>query len=290
MDLTITSTRTCASMPGHQLCLDYTLPAVEKIFARFLQHHSRIPEYTNCRFSKHQYPHKSTIACSSGSYQVEAEEESYPSNYRFLDPKLTIKVSKITGGNSEYEELKCTKKGCDVTNSEFFHYAFQHHYFSNSNSCLESISAIGYNAKSVPCDAGLSYFDDYLNHATVALDPPQQLFFSNQNGAQNLWSAFFGNSSSQNTGTSGNPTPQNTSYFQTGLGAAATVVFGYKAYKEMEKMDEEGRRVAAARLKMGKPGEAAPKAIVKEASGWRALGYVGLALGAGTFTLYSLKA
>jgi hypothetical protein len=281
MDLTITSARTCASMPGHQLCLDYTLPAVEKIFARFLQHHSRIPEYTNCLFRHNpsSLGRISTITCSSGSYTVEA----WHSKLSYVPESLSIKLSENPGG--AFERLTCDENGCLAENDRANDYSFIRLF--GTNRCLESSN---YNHNRVPCDAGLSYFDDYLNHATVALVAPQQLFFSNQNGAQNLWSAFFGNSSSQNTGTAGNPTPQNTSYFQTGLGAAATILFGYKAYKEMEKMDEEGRKVeAAARLKMGKPGQAAPKAIVKEASGWRALGYVGATIASGAFFLYSLK-
>src|SRR6187431_150751 len=227
MDLTITSTRTCASMPGHQLCLDYTLPAVKKIFARFLTQHPRIPDYKNCHY--HYNPSSSgpisTITCSSGSYTIEAVHEKLS----YVPESLSIKLSENAGG---FERLFCDKDGCQAENDRANDYLFFRLY--GINRCSECFNHNIPNR--VPCDGPVSKFDDYLQHATVALDPVQPASPPSNppNSPPNAWSPpsqptsffpnppppfnfgspppppifSFGNPPSQNTAFSSNPTPQ----------------------------------------------------------------------------------
>ena len=71
MDISITSNRICAAMPGHQLCLNYQLPAIQQIFTKFLEKHPLIREYKDCRFHLNE-----SMKCSTSSHYVEANIES----------------------------------------------------------------------------------------------------------------------------------------------------------------------------------------------------------------------
>lgn len=299
MDLSITNNRICAAMPGHRLCLDYQLPAVEKIFTLFLKKHPLIPNYKDCHFYKNPYGPLSHIYCSSGSYRVSAQE----TKWKHFDPKLEITLR--DGGTKDFESLECDKNGCHALNNAGINYYF-HQY--PDGECLESFNYNKINkrvTKTVPCDGDATLFEEYLKHSTVDLEVPQPVPPPQPQYAHTWGSPpHSGNSPSQSPtsfsysqtgfGAAGNATPQNQtsfSYLQTGLGAASTIYCLYKTYKEMVKIDEEGQRdEEASRLKAKAAGHAGTEDSNNKASGWRALGYLAAAIASGAFTYYSIRA
>jgi hypothetical protein len=279
MDLTIANNRTCASIPGHSLCLDYQLPAVGKLFERFLQQHPRIPDYKYCSLLKNPYGPISTISCSGGSHYVIAEQSK---NVVTHQVELEISLTEDKGGGKRHiERLECDKNNCEasifevhsINNIDSFRYSFGRDL--GLIECTESLTDKSNQRidKIVPCDGDPSLFDEHLKHSKISL--PQPLPPPNPPPPPQ----------GQNTQTGGAPsgstTSQNTSYFQTGLGAAGTIYFSYKAYQEMEKMDEEGRRAEATSRQAAN--------TERKASGYRALGYVVAAIAAGAFTYYSIR-
>ena len=169
MDLIITNNRTCAAMPGHRFCLDYQLPAVEKIFTQFLKRHPLIPAYKDCRFDKNPYGPISNIYCSSDSYYVSAEETTR----KHCDPKLDITLISTprNDGTKDFESLECDKNGCYALNARI-NYSFRHY---PDGQCSESVGDNKINKRlvnMVPCDGEVSLFDEYLKHSTIALPKP----------------------------------------------------------------------------------------------------------------------
>ncbi len=277
MDLIITNNRTCAAMSDHNLCLDYQLPAIQKIFTQFLKKHPQIPEYKGCWFS--EVPDgpdgpELGITCLRDSSHVRADQRKY----RNRDPELSILLSHDE--TKDFETLECSKNGCYALNARI-NYSFRHY---PDGECSESVGDNKINKRlvnMVPCDGEVSLFDEYLKHSTIALPKPVP-----PPNAQNA----------QTGGTppsSGNSPPQNPtsfSYLQTGLGAASTMYCVYKTYKEMMKIDEEGQRdEGASRLKRAE-GHAGSGDSKNQASGWRALGYLATAIASGAFTLYTIRA
>ncbi len=290
MDLTINPHRTCAAMPGHQLCVDYQLPAVEKIFTQFLQKHPQITSYNNCQFYINSQGPISKIYCSSGSYHVRAAEKKL----RNHNPDLDISLS--NDATSDYEKLECDKNGCNALNNHGLHYQF-HRY--PDGICYESLIHPKRSIPTiyrVPCDGDASLFDEFLKNSPILLPTPQPQY-------AHTWGAppVSGNAPFQSPpsfsfhhtgfGAGGNATPQNsTSYLPTGLGAASTLFCLYKTYKELEKIDEEGQRdLEASRVKAKAAGHTVPNALNNNASGWKALGYLGAAIASGAFTYYTLR-
>jgi len=205
-------------------------------------------------------------------------------------------------GKREFEMLDCDKEGCSASNNNGYAYYF---YQYPDGECEEIFRHNKSNmrvSKRVPCDGEPTLFEEYLKHSTISLRVPQPVPPPQPQYAQS-WGPppLFGNAPPQSPpsfsfhhtgfGAGGNATPQNsTSYLPTGLGAASTLFCLYKTYKELEKIDEEGQRdLEASRVKAKAAGHTVPNASNNNASGWKALGYLGAAIASGAFTYYTLR-
>lgn len=328
MDLSITNNRTCAVIPGHQLCLDYQLPAIQQIFTKFLEKHPLIPDYKDCRF--YNNPHE-LIECSSASHYVRAEAES----------KDALQIVLHQNSDNAYQWLNCDINDCYVRGGGI---SYQFYRYPDTGKCIESFIDVNVHkhvSSYVPCDAdvNVALLDECLKHSPITLEKPQPVPPPTASTANTVGTPPPSESASKGetaqpvppptapaaktmgapppsgngakgettqpvappnipnaktVGTPpsfGNSAPQNPtsfSYLQTGLGAAATIYLAYKAYKERGKMDAESLRNKGV-PQLKVRREAASDGSNKRASGWRPLGYVGAAIVSGAFTYYSIR-
>ncbi len=368
MDLVITNNRTCAGMPGHRLCVDYQLPAIQQIFAKLLEKHPLITEYNDCHFSSIS---SEQILCSSASHTVSA-------TLKLKKSVLGIRLEQNRNRNDEHLWLDCEEHRCNTAGSNDAYYYFARQPEGNCVESLKDKEASKYVP--VPCDGKVSLFDEYLKLSPVTLEAPQpvtpptatsvnpvgaQPIAANEaktetpqpvappvaqnakpaaippatapvtppvvqnakpaatppaaapvtpptatNGKTASLPPTSANEAKADTPqqapsptapaakpagapASGNSSSQSSSSFstlQTGLGAAATMLLAYKAFKERQKIGESLRNKEIPQLKARTQGQAASAGSTQKASTWRPLGYAGAAVASGAFTYYTIRA
>src|SRR6185436_2001372 len=100
-------------IPGHRLCVDYQLPAIQQIFTKFLEKHPLISEYKDCRFSTVSYI-DGQILCSSASHTVHAE----------IELKSVLGIWLGQNRNDERLWLHCDEHRCHTAGSNDAYYYF----------------------------------------------------------------------------------------------------------------------------------------------------------------------
>jgi hypothetical protein len=288
MDLSITNNTACARITGYQVCLDYRVPALQKVFKKFLEQYPQITGYTNC--SREDV---SKISCLSDSYKVTALIEKVAENSVMVDA-VNIGLFRTRKKYDDYLALSCTADGCTAKNHEGIMYGFSD---SEDGECFEFLT----NPKiekpehhKVPCDGEVSLFEEYLKQASFTLEaytamPPPNAPNAT-GGPMPAPTPANPPAAPQPAPTpkapTGGPTPaptpanppaapqpapssssssqKNTAFsiMQKVLGVAGTIFLAYKTSKEMKNKE----------------------------SGSRALGYGGAAIAAGVFTIYSMRA